>query len=471
MAILAIDQGTSGTKSLVVSDDDEVLAISETPIRPDYLSDGGVEQDPEELWDSVIHTAQEAVAQAGVEINGVTLTNQGETVLAWDPKTAEPLSKMVVWQDRRADQLCRDRKLYGDMIASRTGLTLDPYFTAPKMKWLRDNITTEGVVTTSDTWMLRKLTGEFVTDTTTASRSLLTSLAKPEWNEELLNVFDLGAERMPRIVANDEIVGTTDLFGSEVPVAGVIVDQQGALVAQRCLTEGEGKCTFGTGAFMLVNAGHEPKVSHNGLSVCVGWKVDNDITYCFDGQVYTAASAVRWMQDLGIIEAPQEMDCVVAEEETDVLCVPAFSGLAAPWWRPDAKACITRMGLATGKGELVAAVLRGIAVQVAISTDLVAQETGIPIQRLRVDGGLTNSTFLVQAVADLLQVPVDVYPSAHATPLGGVAMARKAINGGSLADSIVTWEPSAVFEPVWSVDRAADYRARWEAALEANARK
>ena len=254
-AVLAIDQGTSGTKAVVVDGAGEVLALSEVTVRPTYLPGGGVEQDPQALLNSVLTAGRFAVTQAKVPIDAVTLANQGETVLAWDPATGAPLSNMIVWQDRRSEGICNELRPNAAMIADRTGLVLDPYFSAPKQAWLRRNITRAGVVTTSDSWLLYKLTGEFVTDTSTASCSLVLNVDTGAWDPELLKLFGLGNERLPRILSNTEIAGTTTAFGSSIPVGGLIVDQQAALVAERCLAIGDAKCTFGTGAFLLANTG------------------------------------------------------------------------------------------------------------------------------------------------------------------------------------------------------------------------
>ncbi|MER6950165.1 FGGY family carbohydrate kinase [Nonomuraea sp. NPDC000554] len=466
--ILAIDQGTSATKAVVVDGAGRMLGLAELPVRPTYLPGGGVEQNPRELLDSVLNAGRKAVAQAGVRIDGVTMANQGETVLAWDPGTGEPLSNAIVWQDRRSQGVCDELAGDGRRIADTTGLVLDPYFSAPKMAWLRRNVTGEGVVTTSDSWIVHHLTGQFVTDAATASRSLVTRLDDVEWDRDLLELFQLGEERLPRIVACDELVGRTSAFGGDVPVGGLVVDQQAALLAENCLTAGDAKCTFGTGAFLLANTGGSAARSTAGLAASVAWRVRGETTYCFDGQVYTAASAVRWMQDLGFIRTPADLDTVAADDSEGVLCVPALAGLAAPWWRPDAKAAFTGMTLSTGPHHLVLAVLQGIAAQVATLGELVTGDLGQPLTRLRADGGLTRSRVLMQAVADLAQVPIDVYPSQHATPLGAVALARAALDPSlSLRDAVDGWEPSTSYEPRWSAEQAREFRARWDGAVAA----
>jgi glycerol kinase len=462
--VLAIDQGTSGTKALVVDGAGTVLGLSEVPVRPTYLSGGGVEQDPQALLDSVLKAGRAAVSQANVPIDIATLANQGETVLAWDPATGVPLSKMIVWQDRRSESICDELRPHAELIAERTGLVLDPYFSAPKQAWIRRNITRDGVVTTSDAWLLYMLTGEFVTDASTASRSLVLNVDSGTWDRDLLELFGLGNEQLPRILSNTEIAGTTTAFGGSIPVGGLIVDQQAALVAERCLAIGDAKCTFGTGAFLLANTGSTAVRSNAGLSSSIAWNHGGDTTYCLDGQIYTAASAVRWLEQLTFIDSAKDLDRTAADDAEGVMCVPALAGLAAPWWRPDATATITGMTLSTGSEHLVRAVLEGIAAQVAEVARSMGSDLGQPLRRLRVDGGLTQSNVLMQAVADLMQIPVDVYPSQHATPLGAVALARVAVAPGlSIEDAIIDWSPTLSFEPKWSSDRASEFSTRWRA--------
>lgn len=466
MTVLAIDQGTSGTKAIVLDDGGRVTGVAEEPLAPSYRAGGVVEQDPRALLASVLDAGRRAIAAAG-PVAAVALANQGETVLAWDPATGAPLTPAVVWQDRRAEALCAGLAEHSAWVARRTGLVLDPYFSAPKMAWLRRDVTADGVVTTTDTWLVHHLTGEFVTDASTASRSLLTGLDTAAWDCELVDLFGLGAERLPRIADCDEIVGSTTAFGPEMPVAGLIVDQQAALLAESCLTPGTAKCTFGTGAFLLANIGLRPVPSAAGLTTSVAWRARGAMPYCVDGQVYTAASAVRWMQDVGLIAEAAEMDVIAAEDAGGVLCVPALAGLAAPWWRSGATASISGMTLSTGRGHLVLAVLQGIAAQVAELAGLVGTDLGAPLGRLRVDGGLTRCRTLMQATADLLQIPVEVYPSAHATPLGAATLARLALDPAlTLGSAVPDWSPAITYEPRWSPDRAAEYRARWRAAVE-----
>ncbi|AKK27160.1 FGGY family carbohydrate kinase [Mycobacterium sp. EPa45] len=464
MTVLAIDQGTSGTKAIVVDPHEGVVGLAEVPVHPRYFDGGGVEQSPDELLDSVLTAGREAVARADRPIEAVSLANQGETVLAWDPDTGRALTPAIVWQDRRAESLCAELSEHSEMLAARTGLVLDPYFSAPKMAWLRRNVETAGVVTTSDTWLLHRLTGAFVTDATTASRSLAVDLGATQWSRELLALFELDGERLPDIVGNDETIGTTAAFGGEIPVGGIVVDQQAALLAEACFEQGMAKCTFGTGAFLLANTGSTGVRSTTGLTSSVAWRLGGRDTFCVDGQVYTAASAVRWLCSLGIISGAEEMDAVAAPDSGGVLCVPALAGLAAPWWKSQAAASISGMTLSTGRGHLVLAVLQGIAAQIAELVTAINADTTTPLTTLRADGGLTQSTVLMQACADILQVPVEVYPSAHATALGAAALARLSQHPNqALPEVIADWTPAATYRPGWTPARAADFREQWRA--------
>lgn len=468
MRVLALDQGTSATKALVVQDG-VVLASAEVAVRPTYLPDGRVEQSPAALLASVLETGNRAVMEAGGSVDAVALANQGETVLAWDPVSGDPLTVALVWQDGRAESVCARLRDHSDAIAAATGLVLDPYFSAPKMAWIREHLTREGVVTTTDSWLLHRLTGEYVTDVTTASRSLVLDLDDTTWSPELLELFGLHDERMPRLVACDDVVGTTTAFGPEIPVVGLMVDQQAALLAQDCRDLGETKCTYGTGAFLLSATGATAPRSHAGLTTSVAARLRGETTYCLDGQVYTAASAIRWLVEVGLLDRVDAVDAATAGARDDgALFVPALAGLAAPWWRSDATASFSGITLGTSRADLVAGVLRGVAAQVVDLLGVVEGDVGHAVPRLRVDGGLTRSQFLMQAQADLAQVPVDVYPSVDATALGVAAAARIGLDpGATITDVVGGWAPAQTYEPQWSADRARDHLTRWRHAVDA----
>jgi glycerol kinase len=462
--ILALDQGTSATKALVVRADGTIAAMAERPVRSDSPEPGHVEIDPAELLASVLDAGRAALEEAGEPVGGVALANQGETVLAWDRATGRPLSRCLVWQDRRAVEVCDRLREHAVRLTELTGLTLDPYFSAPKMRWLRDHVTKEGVVTTTDTWLLHRLTGEFVTDTATASRSLLLDLAERRWSDEAWEIFGLDEER-PRLVRSDEVIGTTKAFGGERPVAGGIVDQSAALWAQRCREAGDVKCTYGSGAFLVANCGDRPAHSSAGLATSVAWTLADGPRWCLDGQVYTAGTALGWLRDVGLLEGAEDLDRLggTVEDTAGVVFVPALAGLAAPYWEPEATGAFLGLNLAATRAHLARAVCEGITAQVADLATAAVTDLGRPITRLRVDGGLTRSRLLLQLQADLLQCPVEVFASPHATALGAADLASRALGGPGLPDL-----PGAtVVEPVRDAGWAAEHLTRWRAAVEA----
>src|SRR5580704_9268780 len=439
VSILAIDQGTSATKAVVFGEDGEILTSAETAVTPRAVPGGGVEQDPEQLWDTVCEAGREAIARAGRGVTAVGFANQGETVLAWDRRTGRPVSTAISWQDRRAAAICTDMAGVADDLTRTTGLPLDPYFAAPKMTWLRRNVTTDGVVTTSDAWLLHRLTGSYVTDVTTASRTLLLDLATRTWSEEACDAFGLDPAELPEVVSSAQEIGDTDAFGPTLPIRGLSVDQQAALVGEHCLEPGESKCTYGTGAFLLANAGPRPVTSSGGLAVSVAWQVGDAAAYCIDGQVYAAGAAIAWLQRWGFLRRAEDLDAVAdaVGDNGGVHVVPALSGLGAPWWQPDALASIDGIGPGTEPAHVVRSTVEGLAAQVTLLARAAAIDLGRPLALLRVDGGLTRSRVLMQMQADLLQLPVEVAPSPHATAAGVGALARLGAGAGRTLSDVV----------------------------------
>ncbi|MFF0551241.1 FGGY family carbohydrate kinase [Streptomyces sp. NPDC004311] len=468
--VLAVDQGTSGTKALVVCPVRGVVGSASAPVRPRHLPGGRVEVDPRELLRSVVDAGRAALAAAGEPVVAVGLANQGETVLAWDPATGEPLTDAIVWQDRRAEELCTGLEPHAEELRKITGLPLDPYFAAPKMAWIRRHLTGRGVVTTSDVWLVHRLTGAFVTDAATAGRTQLLDLDTVGWSGPALDAFGLADERLPEVVDADTRVGTTTAFGPELPLTGLLVDQQAALLAQDVTAPGTAKCTYGTGAFLLAHAGPAPRRSSHGLVGCVAWRLSGRTDYCLDGQVFTAASAVRWLTDLGVISGAEDIDAVGSgvADAGGVTFVPALAGLAAPWWRGDLRGSVTGLGLDTTAGHLVHALCDGIAAQVAELADAAAADLGAPLTTLRVDGGLTRSALLMQAQADLLQIPVEVSALPDVTALGVGAVARLGLDPSlRVAEAVPRWKPSAVYEPRCGAGAAAGRRERFRTAVAA----
>ena len=466
MTVLAIDQGTSATKAVVVAADGAVLSLAEASIKVVATSAGAVELDPEELWASVLAAVTEAMAAAGhPTLTAIGLANQGETVMAWDRSTGLPKGPAIVWQDRRSEVICDRLREHADFLADHTGLQLDPYFVAPKLAWLREHLGDGPTITTTDAWMLHRLCGAFATDVATAGRSLLLDLDTAAWSTRACEIFGIDPATLPTVVGNAEPLGDCDLFGSSAPVTGTCVDQQAALFAEHCRMAGEAKCTYGTGAFMLACTGDRPTRSTNGLVGCPAWRIDADLTYCLDGQVYTVGAAVTWLIDMGIMSEPADLDRLgeAVTSAGGVTFVPALAGLAAPYWKPQAKAAFTGLTLGTERGHLVRAAVEGIAAQVALLAQAAGRDLGSPLTRLRVDGGLTRSRLLLQTQADLLQAPVEVYPSPHATALGVAAFADLGAKGVSQDQlSATSWRPDVVVEPRIGADEAADRLASWQ---------
>jgi glycerol kinase len=452
VTVLAIDQGTSATKALVVADDGEVLSLAEAPITVVAGGDGAVELDPEELWASVVASA-------------IGLANQGETVLAWDRATGTPVGQAIVWQDRRSESICERLREHAPFLAEHTGLELDSYFVAPKVVWLRERVGDELTITTTDTWMLHRLCGAFTTDVATAGRSLLLDLDTGSWSDRACEIFGIDPAGLPTVVGNAEPLGETSLFGGSVPVTGTCVDQQAALYAEHCRSAGEAKCTYGTGAFMLACTGDKPTRSSNGLVGCPAWRIDDQLTYCLDGQVYTVGAVVTWLIAMGVMSEPADLDRLGAtvDDTGGVTFVPALAGLAAPYWKPQARAAFTGLTMSTERGHLVRSAIEGIAAQVALLAHAAGRDLGSPLTTLRVDGGLTRSNLLLQAQADLLQAPVEVYPSPHATALGVAAFADLGAGESSLDQAgSQARRPDVVIEPEIGADEAEERLRAWQ---------
>jgi glycerol kinase len=446
-----------------------VLGHGEVPVATRSVAGGGVEADPEELFASVIAAGKAALAAAGAPAGAVALANQGETVLAWDRATGTPLSPAIVWQDRRAAAVCERLADRAAELTALTGLPLDPYFAAPKMTWLRENLTDGGVVTTTDTWLLHRLGGQYVTDAATASRTMLLDLDAVTWSEAACAAFGLDAAALPAVADCAGVVGETAAFGSPLPIAGIAVDQQAALLAEGCLAPGDAKCTYGTGAFLLVTTGSAAARSSAGLSASVAWRLGGATTYCLDGQVYTAGSAVRWLAGLGVLAEPAGLDAAgqAVPDSGGVIFVPALAGLGAPFWQPGARGLLTGLHLGTERGHLVRAVAEGIAASVALLVSAAVSDMGRELTALRVDGGLTRSRLLMQAQADLLQRPVLICRSADATALGVAALARLGLGeAASAAEAVGPAEVEAVVEPAITADEAAERLVAFRSALQ-----
>ena len=469
MAIVAIDQGTSGTKALVIGESGEVLSRGYAHLDLQHGAPGVSECAAEDLWQSIVKAVQQALAGCTEKITAVGLANQGESILAWDKNNGAALSQVIIWQDSRSASLCDERRAHSDLILAKSGLALDPYFVAPKMVWLRDRVPT-GVITTTDTWIIARLTGKFVTDVSTASRTLLFDLHTRSWSTELADIWGLDVADLPELINNDVVIGEIchpdleELRG--VVLAGAMVDQPAALLAENCFAPGQAKCTYGTGAFLLTNIGAAPKISAHGLATSLAWNIRGESAYYLDGQVFTAATAVQWLVDNDLLASAEAIDSL--PDARGVMAAPGFAGYGAPLWKPHATASIAGLTLSHGKGEIARAMVDGIAAQVADLLGAIAAD-GVAVKELRVDGGLTQSHTLMQMQADLAQVNIEVYPHPDATAMGVANLAAMATNSAlNLGDFASAWRPSERYSPTWSADRAQSYLTKWR-TLPANA--
>lgn len=485
MRVLALDQGTSATKAVVVdvsagSAGDRLRFLSEVdvPVTGQHFDGDAVEQDPEALWDSIVVAGSKAMDDAG-GADCLGIGNQGETVLAWRRGSGAPVTPAVVWQDRRAVSVTDAMAQHAARLHQVTGLPLDPYFAAAKLVWVRDNLLDSAlradddvVVTTVDSWVLHRLCGAFATDAATASRTQLLDLDATAWSDEACAAFGIEARELPPVVECDREMGTSDTFGRALPVTGAIVDQQAALFAQGCVQQGMSKCTYGTGAFLLAQLGTTAHRSHNQLATSVAWALRGQpSTYCSDGQVYTVGAAVSWLQRVGLVSTPDDLDVLAgaADDDGGVVFVPSLAGVGAPRWVPDARGSFSGLSLSTTREHLVCAFVTGIAAQVTMLARAVEDDLGGSLTALRVDGGLTNSDVLMQTQADLLGVPVEVYPYSCATALGVAAFALRGAAGPGSEDAIVAgWRPARVFEPRLDRRDAEEIYGRWLAALDAS---
>lgn len=455
MSILAIDQGTSATKAVIWSEQG-IAAEIDVPVRGLTHHGDAIEQDPEALWDSIMTAGRQAVDSHAAPIRAVAIGNQGETVLAWDRTSGQPLGPALSWQDRRSASVTSTISPNdADLLHQITGLPVDPYFAAPKMAWLQRSLDLpprgDVVVTTIDAWVNYRLAGAYATDLSTASRTQLLDGDSLQWSDRAGEIYGLPLASLPDLVPCDATLGMTTAFGPPLPVAGAMVDQQAALLAEGCTEPGSAKCTYGTGIFLLANIGRDHVPSTSGLATSLAWAMrDGTRASCVDGQVYSAGAAVAWLQRAGLIDGPADLDALAgAVHDTDgVRFDPSFSGRGAPHWDPAAAASITGLGLSTRREHIVRAFLAGLAAEVTSLARAVESDVNAPLSALRVDGGLTRSSVLMQLQADSLGVPVEVYPHDCATALGLVAAALRALDGAGAEDAVIHgWQPRRVFEP------------------------
>jgi glycerol kinase len=483
--ILAIDQGTTGTTCLVFDLELELLGRAYREFEQHFPHAGWVEHDLDEIWAVTHAVAGEALEDAGLdvgELEAVGITNQRETVCAWDPETGEPLHRAIVWQDRRTARRCDELREAGhlDLVRERTGLVLDPYFSATKMEWLLDNVDGlrerardgRAVLGTIDAWVVYKLTGELVTDPTNASRTLLYDIRKGAWDPDLLELFGVPERALPRVGSSAGVVGTTRkeaLHGHEVPVAGIAGDQQAALFGQACVDPGLGKNTYGTGSFVLLNTGWEPPPPAEGLLSTVAWGIGDRLQYALEASIFVTGAAVQWLRDgLGIIDAAAET-CELAESvdsNDGVYFVPALTGLGSPHWDPYARGTIVGITRGTSRAHLARAALEAIAYQAVDAVRAMESASGEALEELRADGGASVNPWLMQFQADVLGVPVVLPEIPETTSLGAAALAGVGASLLTVDQVAKGWQEKRRYEPAMSEDERETLLADWRLAVE-----
>ena len=487
-AILAIDQGTTGTTALLLDHSVRVLAHHNVEFPNHYPAPGLVEHDLDEIWQSVAAAVAGAIAAVGgpgaVRIRAVGITNQRETSVFWDRETGQPVHRALVWQDRRTADRCAALRSAGHeaLFRKKTGLVLDPYFSGTKAAWILDHV--EGaragaedgrlLFGTIDTWLVWRLTGgaAHVTDPSNASRTLLFNIHTLDWDDELLGILGVPRQALPEVVDNAVQMGVTQGAGflpDGIPVSGMAGDQQAALFGQACFSRGSAKCTYGTGAFVLMNTGPEAVASRHRLLTTVGWRLDGETTYALEGSAFIAGAAVQWLRDgLGIITSAAEVEALAAQvpDAGGVVFVPALAGLGAPHWRPEARGLLTGITGGTTRAHIARAVLEGVALQISDILRAMAADAGHPLTELKVDGGATRNDLLMQLQADILGVRCVRPTVLETTALGAAFLAGLGVGFWESQDSITeAWAEERSFLPTLEASRVEAMLAGWAAAV------
>jgi glycerol kinase len=483
--LLAIDQGTTGTTSLVFDLEGELIGRAYREFTQHFPRPGWVEHDAGEIWEVSHAVAGEALEDAGVEpgeLEAVGLTNQRETVVCWDPSTGEPLHHALVWQDRRTAARCAELREQGEEpgLRAKTGLILDPYFSATKIEWLLRNVdgleqrAREGraVFGTVDAWMLFKLTGEFATEPSNASRTLLMDIRSGRWDPDLLGLFGVPERALPAIRPSCGELGRTradDFHGHEVPVSGVAGDQQAALFGQRCLEPGLGKNTYGTGSFVLLNHGTSMPEAPTGLLSTVAWQIGQSTTYALEASIFVTGAAVQWLRDgLGIIEQAAETEALAKSLDSNdgVYFVPALTGLGSPHWDPYARGTVVGLTRGATRAHLARAALEAMAYQAVDAIDAMRRAGAEPLEELRADGAATVNRWLMQFQADVLGAPVVVPEVAETTAMGAALLAGVGADLLTLDQVRSLGDERARYEPAMGEDERASLLDGWHRALE-----
>ncbi|GAN53960.1 glycerol kinase GlpK [Tanticharoenia sakaeratensis] len=483
--ILAIDQGTTSTRSIVFDNRAHSLSVARREFEQFYPEPGWVEHDAEQIWRDVVQTAREAIEQAGSpeRIAGIGITNQRETVVIWERDTGRPVYKAIVWQDRRTSALCQKMKADGieETVRAKTGLLLDPYFSATKFAWILDNApgardaAEAGKLAcgTIDSFLLWRLTGGRVhaTDITNACRTLLFDIHKQDWDEELLRLFRIPRAILPEVRDNSTIFGETDasLFGRPIPIGGMAGDQQAAVVGQACFEEGMAKSTYGTGCFMLLNTGTKPVMSQNRMLTTVAYRMRGQTNYALEGSIFVAGAAIKWLRDgLHLITHASQTDDMATRipDSHGVFMVPAFVGLGAPHWDPDARGLICGLTLGSTSAHIARAALESVAFQTYDLAHAMREDGGAQARRLRIDGGMAANDWFCQFLSDMLQAEVQRPRDLETTAQGAAFLAGLATGvWNDLSEVAATWSEDRVFRPQMEANQRRTMLNGWADAV------
>lgn len=484
--ILALDQGTSSSRAIVFDRKGTPVAVSQKEFTQYFPQPGWVEHNPMEIWSSQAAVIAEAISSIGINgknLAAIGITNQRETTIVWDARTGAPVYNAIVWQDRRTSEYCDSLKDQGltDFIRSKTGLIIDAYFSATKIRWILENVpgarsraeAGELRFGTVDSWLVWMLTGGdvHVTDVSNASRTMLFNIHSLKWDEELLDLFGIPSSMMPQVKSSSEIYGhtRTTLFAHNVPVAGIAGDQQAALFGQMCIEPGSVKNTYGTGCFLLMNSGTKPILSKNSLLTTIAWKIGDTVNYALEGSIFVAGSVVQWLRDgLGIINSSSEVEALAASvpDNGGVYFVPALTGLGAPYWDQYAKGCISGLTRGTTAAHIARAALEGIAFQTMDIVEAMKRDAGVDLKELKVDGGASRNNLLMQFQANVLSTNVIRPKVTETTALGAAYLAGLAVGYWESIEAVKQqWQEDVLFSPTISADEAAALKDGWKEAV------
>ncbi len=487
--VMAIDEGTTSTRAIIFNHDGQEVAIAQREFPQYFPQPGWVEHNALEIWDAVQQVISEVMIKAGIQpykIASIGITNQRETTVIWDKHTGQPIHNAIVWQSKQtasiAEQLAADG--YTDLIHSKTGLVIDSYFSATKIKWLLDHVpgarqkaeNGDLLFGTIDTWLLWNLTSHRVhaTDVTNASRTMLFNIHSLDWDDDILRLLDIPRQMLPKVQASSSIFGYTGdyhFYGVQIPIAGIAGDQQAALFGQAAFDKGDVKNTYGTGAFTVMNTGDQPTLSDNGLLTTIAYGLDNKITYALEGSIFVAGSAVQWLRDgLKFFKSAGESEQMAVDAKTTggVYVVPAFTGLGAPYWDQEVRGAMFGLTRGSSREHIIRATIEAIAYQTKDVVDTMVADTGLPLTMLAVDGGASRNNFMMQFQADILQTPIVRAQIEATTALGASFLAGLAVD---------FWEDQAelkklsklgtLFTPTMPAKRAASLYQGWQQAIHA----